>query len=148
METTVLNYIKINESIATSGQPSKEEFEHIAQAGYEMVINLAMCNSEGQIKEEDEIVTSLGMNYIHIPVEFTEPTQKNLIDFIELLSMLQHRKIWVHCIMNYRATAFMYVYHKYILRTPFDDIDLSLMEEWGPDVAWQDIMKTDLDELQ
>ena len=24
---------------------------------------------------------------------------------------------------NYRVTAFMYIYHKYILRTPFEKID-------------------------
>lgn len=144
METTILNYIKVNEHIATSGQPTKEEFEYIANAGYEIVINLSMNNSEGRIEQEDEVVTNLKMNYIHIPVDFTAPSEENLLDFIEMLSMLEHRKVWVHCIMNYRVTAFMYVYHKYVLQTPFDDIDLSILEEWSPDEAWQNIMKTQL----
>lgn len=141
---SIVNYIPINDYISTSGQPTAKQFEHIAQEGYEIVINLAVCHSEGGLENEDKIVTDLGMNYIHIPVEFLEPTQKNLLDFIEILDALSHRKVWVHCIMNYRVTAFMYVFHKYILKTPFDDIDLSLLEEWCPDTSWQELMKTDL----
>ena len=26
----------------------------------------------------------------------------------------------------------MYVYHKYILHTPFEEIDLSIFEKWQP----------------
>ena len=140
----IINYIQINDNIATSGQPTKKQFKQIAQEGYEIVINLAVCHSEGRIEEEDKVVTDLGMNYIHIPVEFEEPTEKNLLDFIEILDLLSHKKIWVHCIMNYRVSAFMYVFHKYVLRTPFDEIDLSVLEEWGPSQQWQDIMKTQI----
>ena len=140
----ILNHIVINDYISTSGQPTAKQFEKIAEDGYEIVINLAVCHSEGRLENEDKIVSDLGMNYIHIPVEFLEPTQKNLLDFIKILDALSHRKVWVHCIMNYRVTAFMYVFHKYILKTPFDEINLSLLEEWCPDASWQELMKTDL----
>lgn len=119
----------------------------IAKENYEIVINLAVANSEGKIENEDDIVTNLGMNYIHIPVEFLDPTHKNLKDFIEILSSLSKKKVWLHCIMNYRASAFMYVYHKYILKTPFEDINLKVFEEWSPDKKWQAIMKTSFEEL-
>ncbi len=142
------NYIKINNNIATSGQPTREQFRSIAEAGYEYVINLSVAHSEGRIEKEDEIVSDLEMNYIHIPVEFKEPTTKNLIDFIEILSSLSHKKVWVHCIMNYRVSAFMYVYHKYYLRTPFEKIDLKVFDEWAPDEKWQALMKTPYEELQ
>ncbi len=141
------NYIKINEKISTSGQPTKEQFKKIADANFDIVINLAVANSEGKIENEDDIVTTLGMNYIHIPVEFLEPTQKNLQDFIDILSSLSNKKVWVHCIMNYRVSAFMYVYHKYILRTPFNKINLEVFEQWSPDEKWQKIMKTTAQEL-
>ncbi len=143
----IINYIKINENIATSGQPTREQFRQIADAGYEFVINLAVAHSEGRIEKEDEIVSDLEMNYIHIPVEFKEPTLQNLKDFIQILSSLSKRKVWIHCIMNYRVSAFMYVYHKYILQTPFDNIDLSVFEEWSPDEQWQEIMKTPFEDV-
>ncbi|MCP4970850.1 MAG: hypothetical protein GY932_09690 [Arcobacter sp.] len=143
----IINYIKINENISTSGQPSEKQFENILKEGFEVVINLAVANSEGKIEREDEIVTFLGMNYIHIPVEFTNPTLKNLQDFLDILSSLSHKKVWVHCIMNYRVSAFMYVYHKYILETPFENINLNVFNEWSPDNSWQKIMKVSPDEL-
>ncbi len=143
----IINYLKVTEKISTSGQPTAEQFEKIAQEGHEIVINLAVVHSEGKIEHEDDIVTSLGMNYIHIPVDFLEPTVKNLKDFIEILTALSHKKVWVHCIMNYRVSAFMYVYHKYILKTPFENINLEVFEEWSPDENWQKIMKTTPEEL-
>ncbi|PLY07456.1 MAG: hypothetical protein C0625_04575 [Arcobacter sp.] len=143
----IINYIKVSDNIATSGQPTKEQFEKISKNGYEIVINLAVAQSEGKIENEDDIVTTLGMNYIHIPVEFLEPTTKNLKDFLEILSSLSHKKVWVHCIMNYRVSAFMYVYHKYILNTPFENIDMKVFEEWSPDESWQKIMKTPPEDL-
>lgn len=141
---SINNYIPINNFIATSGQPTAQEFKKIAKEKYDVVINLALSHSEGRLIDEDKIVTNLGMNYIHIPVDFENPTQKNLRDFIEILEALSHKKVWVHCILNYRVTAFMYVFHKYILKTPFEDIDLSIFDEWSPESNWQTIMKTPL----
>ena len=42
----------------------------------------------------------------------------------------------------------MYIFHKYILKTPFDNIDLSMFEEWGPNEIWQSIIKVDIDEVK
>lgn len=140
----IINVIEINENIMTSGQPTKDEFEKIANAGYEVIINLAVCHSEGKLEDEDIIVTNLGMNYFHIPVEFTDPKQEELFMFIDLLKACKNRKVWVHCILNYRVTAFMYVYNKFILKTPFDEIDLSLLDKWKPDFKWQEIIKIQL----
>ncbi|MGB6329519.1 MAG: protein tyrosine phosphatase family protein [Halarcobacter sp.] len=144
----IINYIKINDNISSSGQPTKEQFEEIAKDNYEIIINLSSDNSENKLENEDEILSKLGLIYIHLPVDFLSPTKKNLKDFIEILSFFSEKKVWVHCIMNYRVSAFMYVYHKYILKTPFENINLEVFEKWSPDEKWQEIMKTSLDELR
>ena len=41
----ILNYVKINELISTSGQPKIEELELIANEGFEVVINLAVATT-------------------------------------------------------------------------------------------------------
>jgi len=144
----IINYIKINDNISSSGQPTKEQFEEIAKDNYEIIINLSSHNSENKLENEDEILSKLGLIYIHLPVDFLSPTKKNLKDFIDILSFFSEKKVWVHCIMNYRVSAFMYVYHKYILKTPFENINLEVFEKWSPDEKWQEIMKTSLDELR
>lgn len=143
----ILNYIKINELISTSGQPTVEQFEDIVNEDFEVVINLALHDSSNAIENEDKIVTSLGMAYFHIPVAFDEPKLSDLKLFLNLLQSLGANKVWVHCALNYRVSSFMYVYHKYILKTPFDEIDLSMFESWSPDEKWQELMKVSADEL-
>ena len=145
--SNILNYIKINELISTSGQPTPEQFKQIAQEGFEVVINLALHNASNAIENEDIVVTDLNMAYFHIPVNFENPKASDLKLFINTLQALGANKVWVHCALNYRVSAFMYVYHKYVLKTPFDDIDLSMFEQWGPDSKWQELIKIDFDEL-
>lgn len=144
----ILNHIKINELISTSGQPSPEQFKNIKEEGFEVVINLALHNASNAIENEDIVVTDLQMAYFHIPVDFENPKKEQVKLFLNTLQALGANKVWVHCALNYRVSAFMYIYHKYILKTAFDDIDLSMFEEWGPDEKWQEIMKVSFEELQ
>ena len=143
----ILNYIKINELISTSGQPKIEELELIANEGFEVVINLAMPTTSNALKNEDKIVSSLNMSYIHIPVDFENPKISDLKLFLNILQALGANKVWIHCAKNYRVSAFMYVYHKYILHTPFEEIDLSIFEKWQPSLVWQELMKVQLEDL-
>ena len=143
----VLNYIKINELISTSGQPKIEEFDLIKNEGFEVVINLALCNASNAIENEDKIVTNLGMSYFHIPVDFENPKASDLKLFINVMQSLGANKVWVHCAKNYRVSAFIYVYHKYVLKTPFENIDLSIFNIWNPDKTWQELMKITLEDL-
>lgn len=144
----ILNYIKINELISTSGQPTIKQFEQIAQDGFEVVVNLALHDSSNAIENEDKVVTGLGMAYFHIPVNFEEPKLSDVKLFLNTLQALGSNKVWVHCAFNYRVSAFMYVYHKYVLQTPFDEVDLSMFEQWSPDENWQRLMKIDIEELK
>ena len=143
----ILNYVKINELISTSGQPKIEELELIANEGFEVVINLAMPTTSNALENEDKIVSSLNMSYIHIPVDFENPKISDLKLFLNVLQALGANKVWIHCAKNYRVSAFMYVYHKYILHTPFEQIDLSIFDMWQPSLVWQKLLKVQLEDL-
>jgi len=143
----ILNYIEINELISTSGQPKVEEFEFIANDGFEVIINLATHSSSNAIENEDKIVTKLNMTYIHIPVDFENPKLSDLKLFLNILQSLGANKVLIHCAKNYRVSAFMYVYHKYILHTPFEEINLSIFDIWKPNLVWQELMKVSIEEL-
>ena len=143
----ILNYVKINELISTSGQPKIEELELIANEGFEVVINLAVSTTSNALENEDKIVSSLNMSYIHIPVDFENPKISDLKLFLNVLQALGANKVWIHCAKNYRVSAFMYVYHKYILHTPFEQIDLSIFDMWQPSLVWQELMKVQLEDL-
>ena len=143
----ILNHIKINELISTSGQLKIEEFELIANEGFEVVINLAVPTTSNSLENEDKIVSNLNMSYIHIPVSFENPKISDLKLFLNILQSLGANKVWVHCAKNYRVSAFIYVYHKYILHTPFEEIDLSIFDIWKPSLIWQELMKVSIEDL-
>jgi protein tyrosine phosphatase (PTP) superfamily phosphohydrolase (DUF442 family) len=143
----ILNHIKINELISTSGQLKIEEFELIANEGFEVVINLAVPTTSNSLENEDKIVSNLNMSYIHIPVSFENPKISDLKLFLNILQSLGANKVWIHCAKNYRVSAFIYVYHKYILHTPFEEIDLSIFDIWKPSLIWQELMKVSIEDL-
>ena len=63
----ILNYHPVSPLLASSGQPTVEQFRHIADHGYKVVINLALVDSSNAIDHEDAVVTRLGLTYLHLP---------------------------------------------------------------------------------
>lgn len=137
---SILNYIKVNDNISTSGQPTKKQFKMIAENGFDVVINLAMHN-KGALKEEDKIVSKNEMIYIHIPITWKNPELDRLQLFMHLLKTLQDekKKVFIHCIMNYRASAFIFQYKKLILNQA--DAKLIAPKEFKPKKVWKKLME-------
>jgi protein tyrosine phosphatase (PTP) superfamily phosphohydrolase (DUF442 family) len=136
----ITNYIDISDRIASSGQPEEMQFKDIAQAGYEVVINLAMPNSENIIPEEGYIVAALKMKYIHIPVPFEKPTSEHLNDFISIMKAFKEKKVWVHCVVNYRASAFLYLYMLLVENATIEEASKVILKTWKPNNIWKNFM--------
>jgi len=136
VQTNIKNYLAVTTTIASSGQPAVNEFEQIAEQGYQVIINLAMPDSSSAIADEGHIVTSLGMTYVHIPVPFDAPKQSHLIQFFNVMAGLSDRKIWVHCALNYRASAFLYLYLRVIEQLPEHEAKQAMLPSWQPNETW------------
>ncbi|PLY12038.1 MAG: phosphatase [Sedimenticola sp.] len=137
---TILNYIQVSDRLASSGQPEDRQFKAIAEAGYHAVINLAMPNSENAIPEEGNIVTALGMRYVHIPVPFEAPDSRHLRDFIQIMQAFPKDKVWVHCVLNYRVSAFLYQHYRLALGVPLSEAKKVMLPGWNPNETWQKFM--------
>ena len=137
---SILNYIKVSENISTAGQPTKEQFKEIQKNGFDVVINLAMHN-KGALKKEDKIVTKHNMMYIHIPITWKKPEVDRLKLFLEILKTLEseNKKVFIHCIMNYRVSAFMYHYKKSVLKEK--NVKLISPKEFKPNKVWKRMLE-------
>ena len=93
--SAVTNFVQLTEEVGTAGQPTAEQFADIAAAGYTTVINLAMPDSDNAIAEEGSLVTSAGMRYIHLPIDFAAPTAAHARTFIRLMQALDGDKVFV-----------------------------------------------------
>jgi protein tyrosine phosphatase (PTP) superfamily phosphohydrolase (DUF442 family) len=137
----VVNYIKYNYTFSSSGQPTKHQFSLIRKAGYEVVINLAPYDLiEYPLKGEEAIVAKLGMKYVHIPVNMLNPTQKDFDAFVNTFKNASGKKIWVHCAIGMRASAFLYRYRCSILGEDKQAAIWDLREIWEPFGAWKEFV--------
>ena len=120
----------LSENLFTGGMPKAEELTDAAQRGVEMVINLAPHEVSNALPAETELVTSLGMQYINIPVIWNTPTKDGLDRFMDIMDENQDKKILVHCQANFRATAFVALYR--ILRQGWnaDDAMAGMHKIW------------------
>ena len=143
------NYFQITEKVGTSGQPTADQFADIAAAGYGAVINLAMYNSDRAIPEEGNIVAEQGMIYIHLPVPFDNPTVDHLKRFIGIMSTLEDGKVWVHCVVNQRVSAFMYHYLTKVKGVDEQHATSPILTKWMPvmEEVWRRFMEIGEDEL-
>lgn len=133
----IYNYRAAAADLATSGQPTQQQLAAIAAAGYSVVINLALHDDPRySLPDETGCVKSLGMEYVHIPVQFAAPTDDDLRAFMDAMDRHGGDKIWVHCAANMRVTAFLGLY--WVLRRGMEYARaFELMNGlWQPNEVW------------
>lgn len=131
------NYLKISDSIGTSGQPTKEQFSAIKQAGYQVVVNLALSESSNALPNEKQIVEAQEMQYIHIPIIWENPTLENVKEFFSVMESNAEKKVFVHCAANKRVSAFIYLYRCLQELTSEENAKKDLNKIWVPNENWQ-----------
>jgi protein tyrosine phosphatase (PTP) superfamily phosphohydrolase (DUF442 family) len=139
----IRNFVQLTNDIATSGQPTEEQFSQIAESGHDVVINLALVDSNGAIPNEGSIVASLGMSYVHVPVPFDHPTPEHLRLFFRVMEVFSGKRIWVHCAMNYRVSAFLYHYLRKVRKLGESEARSPIFDIWTPDNVWREFMRLD-----
>lgn len=132
----IYNYLPIEGVYATSGQPSESQFQLIRDAGYEVVINLAPTSMlENSVVEEARILQDLGLRYVHIPVDFKNPTEEDFQSFVSNLNT-DSARTWVHCAANMRVSAFTYRYRTEVLDENETKALADLQRIWEPMGVW------------
>ena len=132
-------FLPFGERFGTGGQPSAEQFALVASEGYKSVINLALASSQGALPDEASLVEGLGMQYVHIPVEFGAPQVQELERFFDAVERAPG-KVFVHCIANKRVSAFLFLYRVLKLGHPVAEAEMALHRIWHPDEVWQDFI--------
>jgi protein tyrosine phosphatase (PTP) superfamily phosphohydrolase (DUF442 family) len=132
----IAGFLPISDRLGTAGQPQSNAYPAIAAAGYQVVINLALTDSPNALADEAEIVRNLGLEYIHIPVIWNDPTLADFQAFASAMDARQAHKIFVHCAANKRVSVFVYLYRLsqgVAVTTARQD----LAKIWTPNEIWQ-----------
>jgi tyrosine-protein phosphatase SIW14 len=97
LSTTGLpNFHKVDDELYRGGQPSRDGFNNLAKLGIKTVVDLRIPG--GQSDHEKQVVESLGMRYIHLPLHGGDmPTQADVGRAFSILLDSSQCPVFVHC---------------------------------------------------
>jgi len=139
--TTISNYRSYSARFASSGQPTIDDFKRLKDSGVGRVIYLAFNNNKSAIVDEDRVITELGMEYIHIPIDFNAPKLSQYNTFASIMKS-DNKKTLLHCQVNYRASTFSFLYRVIELNTPIEQAKADLDSVWELNPVWFNFMKS------
>jgi protein tyrosine phosphatase (PTP) superfamily phosphohydrolase (DUF442 family) len=133
----IREFYQIGEDIYTAGQPQGDQFKILAANKFEVVINLATIHSPDALPNEQEIVMENGMAYVHIPVEWENPTREELRKFFVFYHPHDIFKKFVHCAKNMRVSSFIFLYRVLVDHSDPEKCLFDLLAIWEPNDVWR-----------
>ena len=136
----IVNFRQYSATFASAGQPTREQFATIAENGFERVVYIAFTNNTNALPDADQVVKGLGMEYMQVPVDYQNPLPDEFYAFADAMERNKQKKTLLHCQVNYRATAFSFLY-----RVIFEDVALveakaDMNTVWQPNEVWRDFI--------
>jgi protein tyrosine phosphatase (PTP) superfamily phosphohydrolase (DUF442 family) len=133
--TDIHNFLPLWENVATSGQPTEEQLPAVTESGFEVVINLLPKSQ--LLSGEREFFQNAGLEFVHIPVIWTEPTLDEFEQFVAAMQARTAKRVYIHCAANMRASVFCYLYRTLHLGIPTEEAQTDLNRIWTPNPIWQ-----------
>ncbi len=133
----IKNMVVVSDRLATAGQPTEDQLRALADDGWEVVVNLGLMDARYCLDDEAGLVKASGMQYYHIPVEFSAPAPQQLAAFFDVLDRHAGHKVLVHCAANYRVTCFVALYGRARWDWTRARAEQFIATIWTPDATWR-----------
>jgi uncharacterized protein (TIGR01244 family) len=137
----IYNWHRLDSRITTSGQPTEAQLAEIRGLGVRHIVNLGLHTHEKALPDEAATVDRLGMTYIHIPVDFQNPTEQDFEQFCTVMERLKDAPVHVHCIANARVSAFFYRFRRDVLGMDEAQARAEMEAVWQPKGVWVEFVK-------
>ena len=141
----IYNWQRLDNRITTSGQPTEKQLVDIHALGVRHIVNLGLHTHEKALPDEAASVSRLGMTYLHIPVDFQNPIDDDFDQFCAVMEQLKGVPVHVHCIANYRVSAFFYRYRRDVLGVGEATARAGMEQIWHPEGVWATLIRRPAD---
>ena len=125
---------RLDEAITTSGALLPGDIDRLAGLGVRHVINLALASHPEALPDEAALLAAHGIGYSHIPVPFDAPDDSHFAAFCAALDAAA-RPLHVHCIMNWRVSAFFYRHARDVAGLPEAEARARMAQHWQPETS-------------
>ncbi len=125
---------RLSDRVTTSGRLQEPDPARQAEIGVKQVINLAMPNHPEALPDAEDAFAAQGIGYTNIPVPFPAPQEEHYAAFVEALEAADG-PVHVHCIMNWRVSAFFYRWHRDACGMPEAEARALMERQWSPETS-------------
>ena len=129
----ILAWQRLSEHLTTSGKLDEHDPARLADIGVKHVIYLAMADHPEALADAEGTFAAQGIGYTHIPVPFAAPEEAHYEAFANALEAAPG-PVHVHCIMNWRVSAFFYRYHR-ACGMPEAEARALMERQWSPEIS-------------
>ena len=126
----IRNWQRRDNNLTTSGRLLPSDPARLAAIGVRNVVNLALDDHPEALANEANLLAAHGIRYVHMPVPFDAPTLAHFEELKTVLSAVDG-PTHVHCIMNFRVSAFLYLRERQI-GVPHGEAHARMAEIWDP----------------
>ncbi|MEJ2108981.1 MAG: tyrosine-protein phosphatase [Acidobacteriota bacterium] len=114
-------FYQVNETLFRGGMPKEEGFRYLKQMGIKTIVNFRNDNDERQLVE------SLGMRHVHIPLTATRGiSDYSIQEFFKALNSAGNQPVFVHCQRGADRTGAMIAFYRIAF------------EGWDPERAYKE----------
>lgn len=121
---------RLSSTVTTSGKLEAQDPARLAAIGVRQVINLALDDHPEALTDEAELLAAEGVGYTHIPIPFDRPEARHYEAFRQAMTSAEG-PVHIHCIMNYRVSAFAYLLNLEQGMPP-DEARKLMQRQWDP----------------
>ena len=136
----ITNFRQYSATFASAGQPTADQLQAIADQGFERIVYIAFTNNTNALPDEDQIVKGLGMEYMQVPVDFSNPLLDDFYAFADSMQRNTGKKTLLYCQVNARATAFSFLYRVLYEDVPIAEAKEDMNTVWQPNEVWRDFI--------
>lgn len=101
----IRNFLQVTPEFCTGGQPRIEHFARLKADGVKAVLNLRQP-TEHRAEEEKQAVEAAGLKYFNIPVNYQNPSDADVDQFLKITDDAANRPMFIHCTAAIRVGAF------------------------------------------
>ncbi len=136
----IRNYREYSDTLASAGQPSAAQIRAAAEEGFERIVDLSFNGGNKGIDDEDKVVIDSGMRFVQLPVNWQSPSPADFTTFAAIMQSEPDARTLVHCQLNYRATAFSFLYRVAVLGVPLSEAEEDMLDVWTPNDTWSSFL--------
>jgi len=127
----VRRFAYVDEGLYRGDQPTPEGFQQLKDMGVETVVNLRLLHGD------QDKMAGTGLKYIHLRFPVWNPEDKDVLEFLKIVTTPEHKPVFVHCRLGNDRTGMMVAAYRMIIQGWPLERAMEEMEHYGYNPTWR-----------